>query len=103
MERKALYFKLKPGMREGYVQRHNEIWPEMRTLLTLAGFRNYSIWNLGEMLFAYYEIEDQKGAENILSKSEVYARWRRDMERYVTLEPVTGQKEWPMTEVFYHK
>jgi L-rhamnose mutarotase len=102
MERKALFFRLKPGTKEEYVQRHKDIWPEMRELLSLAGFRNYSIWNYGDMLFACYEMEDPSKAEEILKNSEVYARWRRDMEKYVYIEPVTNQKEWPMTEVFYH-
>lgn len=103
MVRKGIYFKLKPGARPGYVKAHEQIWPEMRRLLDEAGFRNYSIWNTEEKLFAYYELEDEVRTESILHNSSIYQKWRDQMEEYVYLDPQTGQKEWPMEMVFYHK
>lgn len=82
---------------------HEQIWPEMRKLLDEAGFRNYSIWNTEEKLFAYYELEDEARTESIIHSSSIYRKWRDQMEEYVYLDPQTGQKEWPMEMVFYHK
>ena len=48
---------LKPGMKEEYKRRHDAIWPEMVALLKAAGIRNYTIWNVGDELFGYYECE----------------------------------------------
>ena len=46
------------SMREEYLRRHREIWPEMKELLHKAGYRNYSIWLSGTDIFAYYEVDD---------------------------------------------
>lgn len=49
--------KIKAGMKEEYVKRHNEIWEELKTLLKEAGICNYTIWTDGNTLFGYYECE----------------------------------------------
>ena len=74
----------------------------MRDVLTEAGFRNYSIWNRGDMLFAYYEVDDEERMAGVLAASAVFAEWRAWMEEAVYVEPGTGRKEWPMEMVFYH-
>lgn len=43
MEKIAFKMQLKPGCEVEYKKRHDEIWPELRTLLTNAGIRDYSI------------------------------------------------------------
>lgn len=100
MERIVIYFKIKLGKRDEYVRRHNEIWPEMLKVLDDAGFRNYSIWNLGNDLFAYYEMKDPQRAKEILASSGVYAKWREEMEEYIFIDE-KDQKEWPMEMVFF--
>lgn len=80
MEKRAWKAVLKPGMKAEYVRRHDEIWPEMAELLKSAGIRNYTIWNIGDELFGYYECE--KGvayAEEVQAKSPVVARWNVSM------------------------
>jgi L-rhamnose mutarotase len=42
-EKYAFRMKLNPGMKAEYIKRHNEIWPELLTLLTGAGIEDYSI------------------------------------------------------------
>ena len=61
MERYAWKAKIKEGKRAEYIKRHDEIWPEMKELLKSAGIFNYSIWNVDDDLFGYYECE--KGIE----------------------------------------
>jgi L-rhamnose mutarotase len=100
--RKAIFFRLKPGMAEEYKRRHDAIPEEMRAVLTEAGFKNYSIWRLDNLLVAYYELEDEEGASKILRSSHVYARWRDWMEDVVAIDD-DGQKEWPMELVFLHE
>ncbi|MBQ8752846.1 MAG: L-rhamnose mutarotase, partial [Clostridia bacterium] len=55
MERYAWKATVKEGCLEEYVKRHNEIWPELTALLKSAGISNYTIWNMGNDLFGYYE------------------------------------------------
>ena len=59
MQRRAFSLRIKPGVKEEYKRRHDEIWPEMRQMLKDAGLRNYSIWMVGDdLLFGYYETDD---------------------------------------------
>lgn len=93
MDRYAWKALLKPGMMEEYKRRHDEIWPEMKALLKTAGIRNYTIWNVGDELFGYYECE--KGldyAARVQAESPVVARWNQYMDDVMTmpLDPDTG-------------
>ena len=49
MERMAWRGRIKPGCKEEYIRRHNEIWPEMTALLKEAGICNYTIFADGEV------------------------------------------------------
>ena len=43
MEKFAFRMQLNPGMEAEYRKRHDEIWPELVTLLKAAGIEDYSI------------------------------------------------------------
>ena len=75
-----------PGKREEYIRRHDEIWPEMTALLNEAGIHNYSIWNIGEELFGYYECDDLPFALKTQAESPVVARWNESMEGVMRME-----------------
>ena len=101
MERYAWKGRVKGDIRE-YVRRHDEIWPEMKELLERAGIRNYSIWNVGDELFGYYECEfGREYAARVQGESEVVARWNEYMDDILELEmdPDTGAQK-QLTEVF---
>ena len=75
MEHMAWKGRVKPGCKEEYQRRHNEIWPEMVEVLKAAGICNYSIFYVNGELFGYYECE--KGiayAEKVQAESPVVAR-----------------------------
>jgi L-rhamnose mutarotase len=42
-EKYAFRMQLNPGMRDEYVRRHDEIWPDLVALLREAGISDYSI------------------------------------------------------------
>lgn len=93
MDRYAWKAMLKPGMKAEYKRRHDEIWPEMVALLKAAGIRNYTIWNVGDELFGYYECE--KGldyAASVQAQSPIVDKWNQYMEDVMTmpLDPDTG-------------
>lgn len=92
MEKYAWKAKVKSGFIEEYIRRHNEIWPEMKETLTNAGIKNYTIWNVGNELFGYYECE--KGiafAAKVQSESPVVRKWDEYMKDILIMEmdPVT--------------
>ncbi len=102
MERFAWKGRIKPGMQAEYKRRHDEIWPEMKSLLKEAGIGNYSIWSDGDVLFGYYECE--KGvayAERMQAGSQIVDRWNAYMEDVLELEmdPETGAQP-KMTQMF---
>lgn len=93
MERYAWKGKIKSGMKEEYVRRHNEIWEDMVQTLKEAGICNYSIWCVGDELFGYYECE--KGiayAAKVQAESPVIAKWDEYMKDILEMEkdPATG-------------
>ena len=55
MPRVAFMMKLKPGCEAIYKEKHDQIWPELVTLIKESGVRNYSIFRRDLDLFAYLE------------------------------------------------
>ena len=55
MERHAFAMKVKDGQMNTYRRKLGEIWPELTEVLKQAGIYNYTIWNVGNELFGYYE------------------------------------------------
>ena len=102
MERYAWKAIVREGMLEEYIKRHDEIWPEMKEMLHAAGIRNYTIWNVGNELFGYYECDSIAEAGRIQAESEVNARWDQYMKDVMIAEkdPVTGAQPL-MKQVFF--
>ena len=101
MRRRAIMEKctwratIREGMREEYIRRHNEIWPEMVQALKEAGISNYTIWLDGEELFGYYECE--KGLQFALKfqqENPVVARWEESM------QPIMQKRDCTPAKVF---
>lgn len=103
MERYAWKAKIKDGMLNEYKRRHDNIWPEMKSLLTEAGIVNYSIWVIGNEVFGYYECE--KGvdfAAKTQANSKIVDKWNEYMKDVMEMEmdPITGAQPM-LKEVFY--
>ncbi|MBP2630928.1 MAG: L-rhamnose 1-epimerase [Firmicutes bacterium] len=105
MQRYAWKATVHDGMLLEYKKRHDEIWPELKELLKSAGICNYSIWNVGNELFGYYECE--KGADyaaKVQSESPVVDRWNEYMKDVMTMEMDSETGAQPqLKEMFYFK
>lgn len=55
IERHALVTALVPELRERYLELHAAVWPQVQSTLRRANIENYSIFERGNLLFAYYE------------------------------------------------
>lgn len=102
MEKYAWKATVLEGQLAEYCRRHDEIWPEMKAVLAQAGIVNYTIWNVGNELFGYYECS--KGLEyaaHVQAQSPVVARWNEYMKDVMSMEidPVTGAQPL-LTKVF---
>ena len=100
--RVAFTMKLKPGFREEYIRRHNEIWPALQNLLAASGIREYSIFleESSNTLFAFQKVIGTSGSQD-LGKNEIVKEWWKHMsdimETNADHSPVTHALE----EVFY--
>lgn len=78
METKKVAFKmfLKPGFKEEYIKRHDEIWPELKSLLSEAGIFDYSIF-LDEETNILYAVQRIKGDGNSqdLGSTAIVQKW----------------------------
>ena len=102
MEKYAWKAFFKEGCREEYRKRHNEIWPEMVDVLKAAGIKNYTIWNVGNELFGYYECE--KGIEfavKLQSESPIVKKWDRYMKDILIMEMDPVTKAQPKLEMIF--
>jgi L-rhamnose mutarotase len=105
MEKYAWKGKIVDGSLDEYIKRHDEIWDEMKKVLSDAGIVNYTIWNVGNELFGYYECE--KGVEyaaRIQAESEVVDKWNEYMKDVMRMEMDEKTGAQPLMEqVFYLK
>ncbi|MBR3778705.1 MAG: L-rhamnose mutarotase [Clostridia bacterium] len=93
MEKYAWKGKIKDGCLEEYIRRHDNLPEDMKALLKAAGICNYTIWNVGNDLFGYYECEHGiEYAARVQSESPIVARWDAYMADILIMEkdPVTG-------------
>jgi len=102
MERFAWKAVVLPGMLNEYKRRHNEIWPEMTAMLNEAGIHNYTIWNVGDELFGYYECESIEHASRVQNESPVVKRWNESMAPLMRMVADGRKGEGGMVQVFYH-
>ena len=58
MEKYAWKGLVKEGCLEEYIRRHDNLPEDMKALLREAGICNYTIWNVGNELFGYYECKN---------------------------------------------
>lgn len=93
MEKYAWRGKVREGCLEEYIRRHENLPDEMRDALRQAGIRNYTIWNVGNDLFGYYEcVNGRDFAARTQAESEAVERWDAFMADILEMEkdPVTG-------------
>ena len=102
-ERYAWRAVIKPGMKEEYVRRHDEIWPELVEVLKSAGISNYTIFAAGDDLFGYYECDlGTDYAARVQGESPVVDKWNEYMKDVMTMvfDEKTGAQQ-KLDAVFY--
>lgn len=102
MPRVAFKMKLFPGKESEYKKRHDEIWPELQTLLKKEGISEYSIFLDEEThsLFGVLKITDENNLNN-LPGTEVMDRWWSYMSDIMESNEDHSPLSIPLKEVFY--
>lgn len=98
----ASKMRLRKGFEAEYKKRHDEIWPELKTLLKETGIAEYSIFLDEETddLFAYFTIEDDQKL-NELPHQEMMKKWWAYMKDIMETNDDHSPVSAPLKEVFY--
>jgi L-rhamnose mutarotase len=97
----AFKMKINPGCAAEYKKRHDEIWPDLKKLLTEAGIYDYSIFLDEETntVFAVQKTKSSAGSQD-LAKNEIVQRWWRYMADIMDTNPDYSPVSVPLKEVF---
>jgi L-rhamnose mutarotase len=98
----ASKMKLLKGFEAQYKKRHDELWPELKTLLKETGISDYSIFLDYEsnVLFAYFTIEDERNLDD-LPAHPVMKKWWAYMKDIMEVNDDNSPVSIPLQEVFY--
>lgn len=104
MQRKAFKFKLNAGQKEEYKKRHDELWPELESLLKSAGIQDYSIFfdESTNSLFGVLNIENSENLDD-LPNHPIMKKWWDYMADIMEVNPNNSPKSIDLEEVFYLK
>lgn len=101
---KHLAFKmyLNEGQKAEYKKRHDEIWPELKTLLKGAGVCEYSIFFDEEtnILFAFQQVKGNDGSQDS-GQTEIVQKWWAYMADIMKTNPDNSPVMSSLEEVFY--
>lgn len=98
----AFRMQLRPGAETEYRRRHDEIWPELSSLLHAAGIREYRIFLDPETsaLFAVLTLLPENKRET-LPAEPIMRCWWDHMADLMEVDETNRPREWSLTEVFY--
>jgi len=103
LQRICFVLKVRADRVEEYRSRHGEVWPEMRTALAAAGWRDYSLFLRPDgLLIGYLVCEDFDAARAAMKSLEVNTRWQAEMAPF--FEALTANADdamQPLEEVFH--
>jgi L-rhamnose mutarotase len=102
MQRVAFKMKLFKGFEEEYKKRHEELWPELKSLLKKAGIKDYSIFLDEEtnVLFAYLTVDDVSKL-NDLPNEVIMKKWWEYMKDIMETNEDSSPVNISLKEVFY--
>lgn len=102
MQRLAFKMYLNQRQKEEYKRRHDEIWPELKTLLKDAGISEYSIFLDEETntLFAFQKVSGEGGSQD-LGQTEIVQKWWAFMKDVMKTNADNSPVSVPLEEVFY--
>jgi L-rhamnose mutarotase len=91
MQRVCFLLKVREDRLEEYVQRHEQVWPEMLEALSGTGWHNYSLFLRADgLLVGYFETPSLDAALEGMAKTDVNARWQAEMAEF--FESLEGRR-----------
>ena len=102
MKRVGFKMKLKPGFKQEYIKRHNEVWPGIAELIKRSGISNYSIFLDEEtnILFGIQQVSGNVSSQD-LGAVEIQQKWWDYMSDIMEVNPDNSPVTTYLEEVFY--
>ena len=102
MKRVAFKMKLKPGCKAEYIQRHNNVWPEIVELIKKSGISDYSIFLDEEtnLLFAVQKVSGDVSSQGLGSEA-IQQKWWDSMSDIMEVNADNSPVSIPLEEVFH--
>lgn len=102
IQRVGMLMQLKPGMEKAYQEEHQNIWPEILEGIARVKIRNYSIFQIGRVLFSYFQVENLDRAMQVLAADPDNQRWQVHMAHMFDVGPgIRDGTTVFLEEVFY--
>ncbi|WP_114437307.1 L-rhamnose mutarotase [Marinilabilia salmonicolor] len=100
--RTAFKMFLKPGFRDEYKKRHDQIWPELADLIKSTGVYDYSIF-LDEETNVLFGVQKQDGdlSSQDLGANPIVRKWWKYMADIMETNLDNSPVTIPLEEVFY--
>lgn len=94
--------KLKPGFKDEYKKRHDEIWPELKVLLQENGISDYTIF-LDEETNILFAVQQQDGDQSSqdLGQTAIVQKWWAYMADIMETNADNSPVSKPLVEVFH--
>ena len=102
MKRVGFKMKLKPGFKQEYIKRHNEVWPGIAELIKRSGISNYSIFLDEEtnILFGIQQVSGNVSSQD-LGAVEIQQKWWDYMSDIMEVNSDNSPVTTYLEEVFY--
>ena len=102
MRRVAFKMKLKPGFKDEYIKRHDEVWPGIVELIRRSGISDYSIFLDDEtnILFAVQKVSSEASSQD-LGAVEIQQKWWDYMSDIMEANPDNSPVTVRLDEVFH--
>jgi L-rhamnose mutarotase len=102
MERMCFTFDIYEGKEAEYKKRHDEIWPELKSLLKDHGIREYRIYldEESHFLFSVMTLENMSTVNN-LSNNPIMKKWWAFMKDIMETNIDDSPVSFPLEKVFF--
>ena len=105
MTRHCQVVRLKPESRDEYIRLHKAVWPGVLKTIAECNIRNYSIFDNGELLFAYFEYTGSDFSADMAKMAacpETQRWWAVLFPMLQKLPPeIDGQRWTELPEIFH--
>jgi L-rhamnose mutarotase len=105
MKRYGQVVRLKPEWREEYLRHHSDPWPGVLASIADCNLRNYSIFEHGDLLFAYFEYHGSDfpaDMKKLAACPETQRWWTLMFPMLEMLPPAVEGKRWrDLSEIFH--